>query len=147
MVKNTLLNYAVMRGDRSVLVPLPLFKKCCTSGHNYFSKFTNIFLHRQVPAVWATSAWAFPASCSEATPPPSTAAGTWTSEGRYIGSRAPQFWHRHQEAYKGEIQCPILPNQICFLTLYCRWVDISTQLLRIREAIKKKFTTKMSGHI
>ena len=24
------------------------------------------------------------------------------------------------------------------LTLYCRWVDISTQLLQIREAIKKK---------
>ena len=24
------------------------------------------------------------------------------------------------------------------LTLYCRWVDISTRLLRIREAIKKK---------
>ena len=24
------------------------------------------------------------------------------------------------------------------LTLYCRWVDISTQLLHIREAIKKK---------
>ena len=83
MVKNTLFNYAVMRGDRSVLVPLPLFKKCCTSGHNYFSAFTIIFLHRQVRVVWATSGWACPASCSEATPPPSTAAGTWTSEGRY----------------------------------------------------------------
>ena len=28
------------------------------------------------------------------------------------------------------------------LTLYCRWVDISTQLLRIREAIKKKLQPK-----
>ena len=45
MVKNTLFNYAVMRGDRSVLVPLPLFKKCCTSGHNYFLTFTKIFFY------------------------------------------------------------------------------------------------------
>ena len=43
MVKNTLFNYAVMRGDRSVLVPLPLFKKCCTSGHNYFSTLQIFF--------------------------------------------------------------------------------------------------------
>ena len=28
--------------------------------------------------------------------------------------------------------------KIVFLTLYCRWVDISTRHLRIREAIKKK---------
>ena len=57
MVKNTLFNYAVMRGDRSVLVPLPLFKKCCTSGHNYFFTFIIIFLHLQLFFYIARSEW------------------------------------------------------------------------------------------
>ena len=28
----------------------------------------------------------------------------------------PDVYWQNQEAYKGEIQCPILPNQICFIT-------------------------------
>ena len=61
-------------------------------------------------------------------------------------TRAPnepsQRFHNHESlrrspnlmlTYRG-----LTPVYHSVLTLYCRWVDISTQLLRIREAIKKK---------
>ena len=35
----------------------------------------------------------------------------------------------YQEAYKGEIQCPLLPNQICFLTNHNKFHAANTQLL------------------
>ena len=35
----------------------------------------------------------------------------------------------HQEAYKGEIQCPVLPNQICLLTNHNKFHASDLQLL------------------
>ena len=39
------------------------------------------------------------------------------------------YWGLGQEAYKGEIQCPVLPNQICFLTNHNKFHAANLQLL------------------
>ena len=45
-----------------------------------------------------------------------------------------------QEAYKGEIQCPVLPNQACFLTNYNKFHVADLQLLLLSSNQKQWFT-------
>ena len=45
-----------------------------------------------------------------------------------------------QEAYKGEIQCPVLPNQICFLTNQNKFHVADLQLLLLSSNQKQWFT-------
>ena len=45
------------------------------------------------------------------------------------GLCAEDNYNLNQEAYKGEIQCPVLPNQICFLTNHIKFHVADLQLL------------------
>ena len=52
-----------------------------------------------------------------------------------------------QEAYKGEIQCPVLPNQICFLTNHNKFHVADLQLLLLSSNQKQWFTGNGTSNV
>ena len=54
---------------------------------------------------------------------------------------------RDQEAYKGEIQCPVLPNQICFLTNHNKFHVADLQLLLLSSNQKQWFTGNGTSNV
>ena len=63
-----------------------------------------------------------------------------------VPSQAEQFWLQ-QEAYKGEIQCPVLPNQICFLTNHNKFHVAALQLLLLSSNQKQWFTGNGTSNV
>ena len=61
-----------------------------------------------------------------------------TSAYRIVPSRCRERYN--QEACKGEIQCPVLPNQICFLTNHNKFHVADLQLLLLSSNQKQWFT-------
>ena len=53
----------------------------------------------------------------------------------------------NQEAYKGEIQCPVLPNQICFLTNHNKFHVADLQLLLLSSNQKQWFTGNGTSNV
>ena len=52
-----------------------------------------------------------------------------------------------QEAYKGEIQCPVLPNQTYFLTNHNKFHVADLQLLLLSSNQKQWFTGNGTSNV
>ena len=58
-----------------------------------------------------------------------------------------RFFRVHQEAYKGEIRFPVLPNQICFLTNHNKFHVADLQLLLLSSNQKQWFTGNGTSNV
>ena len=57
------------------------------------------------------------------------------------------FLGARQEAYKGEIQCPVLPNQICFLTNHNKFHAADLQLLLLSSNQNTVVHRKLNSNV